>query len=276
MAETHSKSSRAGALQAVTTTGKRALWSVVRRSPVWLQEWVIRARLRDGGAVGDPLAIRWVDPADVGLMISRTEFGDQSVGRVVGGDWDRRAYPFETNEVYGLFAEHFRDGVPWDETAGYRKHVSRLERGERLGLLDTDDQTVECYRAYLAYWDGVYSDIERNGYRTQRELNRRDDFLARPTSAGGEINVYVGRDGQLICRSGKHRLTIAKLLGLDRVPVRVMVRHADWQALREAIAAAKSAATLDELAPFPSDHPDLQDVLGADASASPLTVPSVR
>ena len=69
----------------------------------------------------------------------------------------------------------------------------------------------------------IYDEIQKNGYKTQRELRSTDTIPDIPTHFANvfpeydEITVDVGRDGTLIWKNGQHRLTIAKLLDLDTV-----------------------------------------------------------
>lgn len=65
-----------------------------------------------------------------------------------------------------------------------------------------------------------------------------------------EIAVDVGRDGQLLFVDGRHRLAIAKILGLDTVPIVFLVRHSSWMEQREIFAKDESVL----------DHPDLRDM----------------
>jgi len=48
-----------------------------------------------------------------------------------------------------------------------------------------------------------------------------------------EVCVAIGRDGTLYSDEGRHRLFIAKALGLEEIPVRVLVRHRMWQQIRD-------------------------------------------
>lgn len=43
-----------------------------------------------------------------------------------------------------------------------------------------------------------------------------------------EILVDVTRTGEPVFVTGRHRLSIAKILNLDRIPVAVVVRHPNW------------------------------------------------
>lgn len=81
--------------------------------------------------------------------------------------------------------------------------------------------------------DSLYNDIRLNGYKTQVELlseQGSSDFLDRLVN---EITIDIGRDGQLLHVDSKHRLAIAKLLNLDKVPVFCDHRHEDWMKKRD-------------------------------------------
>lgn len=65
-----------------------------------------------------------------------------------------------------------------------------------------------------------------------------------------EIAVNVDRDGDVCFADGLTRLSIAKLLDFDAVPVRVLRRHRRRQADRDA------AARGDPIPPGDDDHPD--------------------
>ena len=110
--------------------------------------------------------------------------------------------------------------------------------------------------------DRLYRNIREDGYKSQRQLLKED-----PETAWSDLNdamhpllnevaVDIGRDGELLWNiCGQHRLAIARILDVDRIPVQVFRRHAKWQKLRN--------ATKDGKQPSESvrDHPDLQDVL---------------
>jgi len=56
---------------------------------------------------------------------------------------------------------------------------------------------------------------------------------------------------------GNHRLAMCKVLGIRRMPVRVWMRHAEWQQKREIIIGAKDSAERDSLIKRFGDHPDI-------------------
>ncbi len=95
--------------------------------------------------------------------------------------------------------------------------------------------------------------MRTEGYRSAREL-----VDGRTRRALDEIGVHVARDGELLfAGDGNHRIRLAKLLELDTVVVRIIVRHADWQTKRDRIAGGGVTPKQLDLDPT---HPDLQNL----------------
>lgn len=212
----------------------------------------------------DPQDIEyWADP-ELRFKFTFSEFGTQ----IVGGDWDTdRLYlrPKQTRyrKMETSLREHFEEGIPWEETEIYR-YVSN-----RTGVFRYDREYIETRLEEL---NQVHDHISRNGYKSQREL-RADDTA--PLSANSdhpeipayappeihEIAIGITRDGKLAWFfAGHHRLLLAKIIGLDSIPVRVVVRHKEWQAIRSEVANATSVAELSDEARTYLDHPDVRDL----------------
>lgn len=178
-------------------------------------------------------------------------------GRVVGGDWDRATKPYEENVVYRSFVTRFVDGRPWAETQLYANVTARIERGE----VWWGCSSIEEFEARCEYLDRLFEEIRENGYKTQRELSALGAGFeyrgCNPINAvvEGEVAVSIGRDGDLLFHDGRNRLSIAKILDLDELPVVVLVRHEKWQETRERVRnGANVPADL-------RDHPDIRQVL---------------
>ena len=208
----------------------------------------------------DPFAIRRVDPDRVRRFTGRPyppwRDRQSSFGTVRGGDWDRRpplpgdgyelhrrlylADRFEESTLHGSFRAHFVDGVPWTRTQLVRELFAALDcDADRVwhGCTSRSDVLDRCERL-----DRLYETIASDGYRTQLELARAGGDPGVPgepargflNALEHEIVVDIGRDGTVLFVSGRHRLSIAKLLGLETVPVVVAVRHVKWMDRRDA------------------------------------------
>jgi len=107
----------------------------------------------------------------------------------------------------------------------------------------------------LKKFDTLYEKIQKE-YKTSYQL---DD-----TGFLEEICVCIGRDGDILFgNSGWHRLAMARISALDRIPVRVMLRHRKWQEVREQFFKyiSKDEPLPNELKSY-VNHPDLIDIIG--------------
>jgi len=175
---------------------------------------------------------------------------DKSIVQKETGHWDnfdrRSLIPFEKYIPYRSFVEHFRDGVPWQETDYFKNATSDPER-DRLGT--TSSPRWEKFEQ----WDDVYESMKEEGYKI-----KEDRSMSLFNSPGDEILIDIGRDGQLILDDGRHRLMIAKILGINQIPVRVLVRHEQWQNRKEAFLSSKKSSDYSQEL---SNHPDLKPLL---------------
>lgn len=169
---------------------------------------------------------------------------DRFEGAVVPGDWDQYGKPHWLDRVYVGARERFEAGTKWEETE-YGQHMLVLD--ELYGHDFFARRTERC--------EALYRSMAADGYRPSEIATRN-------------VAVNVGRDGEMLFNNedGHHRLALAKILGIDRIPVIVVVRHERWQALREAVAAADTVDDLDERAQRHLDHPDVRTLHDFDDS----------
>ena len=202
----------------------------------------------------EPYRLLRVDPDDVEYVVGSGQPMFRDAGRVVGGDWDQSDRRFEETDVFRAYEQHFEHGVPWSETDFFERILDELASGrERWGCRTRAEFEARCERL-----DDLYDCIDQEGYRSQAELLEADtdnpvgdpDRL-KTERFKDEIAVHVGRDGDLLFVDGRNRLCIAKLLGINGIPVRVLRRHTEWQATRDAY--VRGDLPLDEHA----SHPDL-------------------
>lgn len=172
---------------------------------------------------------------------------------VIGGDWDDNLVPFEQDVVYRSFHSRFIKGAPWKQTDYFQFMLDWIDQhGSYKGLFTDDQLEARCSKL-----DELFDTIKNEGYSSQRELSAKDtkllDYGSHLPPERKEITVNVTRDGDFLWSGGAHRLTIAKLLGIESIPVRIKMRHLRWQELRDEVynGEREPDGTL-------QDHPDLQ------------------
>ncbi|MEA5446308.1 hypothetical protein VCB98_10800 [Gammaproteobacteria bacterium AB-CW1] len=201
-------------------------------------------------AVADPLKYIHVDPVAVSHhcpyhMRVKRQGGSKldDWGRVREGRWDKkRRRALRTDILAEDLAVHFLEGLPWEDTALWQRKLDKIrERGKIDGC-----RTEAELRARYERLDRLFEQIQADGrLRTAEE---------RGASPSDDLFVSIDRaGGYLFGHGGSHRLAIAQLLGLPTIPVRVLMRHAQWQKVREACARGE----------VPANHPDLTDCQSA-------------
>jgi len=145
-------------------------------------------------------------------------------GRVDGGDWDSLERKFNELDFYRSYEERALNGTSWEQLPYYQRVLSQIEDGdEKWGCKSKQDLDGRCRRL-----DRIFNDIKQNGYKSRTLLMKelgKDSLL----DGEDEIAVNIGRHGDLIFNNGRHRLTFAKLAGVEKVPVTITIRHSEWE-----------------------------------------------
>lgn len=217
----------------------------------------------------DPFKIVKVDPEKIVYHTVYDEYGDKThfkdkvfdpwddIGRVVGGDWDQLERRFEELPVYKSFDAHFNIGIKWEDTEFFKYNVKEINKGKVYWRCSSINDLIDrCKKIDL-----LFENIKKYGYKSQKEIasERIEDPIQKFRIIGDEITVNIGRNGDLFFNDGRHRLCIAKILKIKEVPVRILVRHENWQKFRNEI-----INYIDEYfdgnSTYELSHPDLKDI----------------
>ena len=208
----------------------------------------------------DPFRLLQVEPEHISRMAGDTFDFISDTGDVVGGSWDQNFEPMAEYTLYELFEERFCEGVSWDQTEYYDRVIDKIRRGDSIRYA-----TVKELEEKLSLYEQIYEAFEGGEYNLQSEL-AEDGRTGVPGDGGytlfpslmdqslvrHEIAVNVGRNGRLLLNDGRHRVCLALVAGLDSIPVRIVVRHEEWQDLRKEI-----ARTIDEA--LEADYRDVHE-----------------
>ncbi len=198
--------------------------------------------------------ILWLAPADIRFktLAPGSAFRNLGCGWLLDGDWDVFEHPFVNDMRYRTMRDVIRDGLPWTATEEYAGAAASIAQGVPFQHC----RTIAELDARCAALDRVIDSLRTDGYLTQDEIRRRGHAVG--LGRDDEMTVAIGRDGDIFYRDGAHRLAMAQLLGLDRIAVRVTIRHPEWMALRRHVAGV--AGRGGGAVPQPILHPDLDNV----------------
>jgi hypothetical protein len=175
---------------------------------------------------------------------------------VEAGDWDLGGLEFEEFEAYKAIRARILAGTPWSATGYWRESLQYIADGKPLwGCRDAG----ELARRF-EYVDSLIGSIRRHGMVPHAQLGPAHDPTGRFTD---DIEVNIGRNGEFLFQDGRHRLAIAKVLGLREIPVKVKVRHQQWQEFREymfTMVSGGGGASRDGVLYQSPLHPDLREI----------------
>lgn len=174
-------------------------------------------------------------------------------GLVLDGDWDQAVQSFEDYHLWRVLCDRYQRGKAWQDIdyiqSAYRKIAQgRPAWGNRCHTLA--DVVARC-----DYLDRLYDRLKTEGYYA--DPSQAQQKLTLPYT---HFLVNIGRQGEIIRNNdGKHRILLSRILGVPLLAAKVLVRHCQWQAVRDAV----RRGDVPNLVAQYNHHPDLQDLLPA-------------
>ena len=197
---------------------------------------------------------RWRGPIDL-PWLDAGRFGKYSsllrrwhAGIVLEGDWDDATESIDDYHLSKIVHERFVLGKEWMDIHYVNKALRKVRNGEPAwgNRCQTTEEVFERCR----YIDTLHARLKSEGYNPGRAADPKQPFT--------HFLVNIGRGGEIIRNNdGKHRIILSKVIGVPRLPARVLVRHREWQSIRDAIRRDRNRELIDRF----QHHPDLQDVL---------------
>jgi hypothetical protein len=156
----------------------------------------------------------WFEPLECTTHVG---YNRSFTGQVRGGDWDLEAISLDEHEKLVACRRHWLEGLSWEDTGIIDRMVEEIAiRGSKDGCTNRD----EVVRRYQAL-DEVFERVAK-----ERRLRTRAEMDPGSYREVGGILIHVGRDNQPIFGNGGcHRLAIAQVLHLDRVPAQLGLVH---------------------------------------------------
>jgi hypothetical protein len=134
---------------------------------------------------------------------------------LIPGEWDKSGALFCDYPTYQYMKELFEHNFDYLKTKRYQELIVRIENGEVLKHKDFKMRSKEDVIAdYFERYIEIFKSMAERGYIS----NKNNPGL-----------VAIGRNGELIKTSrGRHRLSIAQLLGIKTIMVKVEFIHPEW------------------------------------------------
>lgn len=162
-----------------------------------------------------PFAVYLVNPAHIDRYVEWDEFEHFSnATRIRSGQWDREAEPIGSFGKYRLIRRYLSESLGADE----------LDRERLLEHGYPDSEATQYALCYGEYIDDLRESIAAEGVRLYDSHPPTTPF-----DRFDYVAADIGRDGELLFDSnGCHRLSIAREVGIERIPVRINAIHEEW------------------------------------------------
>ena len=137
-------------------------------------------------------------------MTSRTFLNKRYFGMVIADKALKPGKSLEECKHVQAMHQHFVEGRDWSQTEYLKLYEKKYKKMERHGGESGDFKIFA--RKKLKKYDSIYRDIERNGYKQSASIEEN-------------IEVALDANGEFFLIDGRHRLVLAQLIGLKKIPV---------------------------------------------------------
>lgn len=175
--------------------------------------------LRYGGDAPLSAALICVDPRTIDLMlVDVRDVARDDTGTVRAGDWDKRVVHFDEHPKVVACVERFEHGVSWEATGIVDRLLVQVRTDGHTDGYRSLDEIIERYRAI----DRLHEQLRSGGgFMTRRQL-----IGGRAFREQGGVYVHIDRHTRPVFGlGGFHRLALARILGLERIPAQLGVVH---------------------------------------------------
>ena len=200
----------------------------------------------------------WVSPEKIQHIIqNRLFFKWNKSNRIKSGDWDLTKKPIDLLLIYQAIRKRFLEGKNWEETDIYNLIPSKQPKGAEKWTFKNE----EVRDKYLIKTDFLFNEIKKVGYRLQKELYTLKERFTKLDwkPIFDEVVVAIDRNGNFLFINGKHRIAIAKVLDIPKIPIIFLIRHYKWMEFRKILIRFTKKCHGGKLR-YPLTHPDLQDI----------------
>ncbi|MFA9427876.1 hypothetical protein [Natronorubrum sp. A-ect3] len=158
-------------------------------------------------------------------------------GNIRKGEWDvRSCHAYKPNYESKEWHETRRPSVNYNQSVFHQSMIDRYKRGKSWE--ETEHFKLSLNRVNEGHytWDGcsnkedllgkgekvdrLFHEIKNNGYKPQKQIRNR--FRK---AIINEVMIDLGRENKPLFVDGRHRLSIAKILEIDKIPVQICVKH---------------------------------------------------
>ncbi len=147
-------------------------------------------------------------------------------------DWEKVTVTVSDANMHPTVKELFVECKNYKDTKQFARMVAAVNAFESGEIKDPSREGAYWCRSandvckYFEILEECYHSIRDNGFLSQREIYEKSGKIGRGTSVRhlkDEVEVLINHKGELVfsSRRANHRFSIAKLLGVDYMPIKL-------------------------------------------------------
>ena len=137
-------------------------------------------------------------------MTARTFDNKRYFGMVIADEALRAGKSLDQCVHVRAMRQHFVDGLDWSQTEYSKLYEKKYRKMERHGGKNGNFNIFA--KKKLRKYDSIFEDIKLNGYKQSASIEEN-------------IEVALDASGAVLLIDGRHRLILAQLVGLKKIPV---------------------------------------------------------
>lgn len=150
----------------------------------------------------------FISPHEINDEAKQVFHNFYDLGTIKDGDWDQVVGTVAERDFYKSFIEQINKKAAWENTSYFHRVMDEINSGKiKWGCKNKEEFLKKCRE-----WNQIYNDMKNNGWK------QNSDY----------VTINIGRKGNILFNDGLHRLVFAKLLNINKMPVKVVVRHKEW------------------------------------------------
>jgi len=166
----------------------------------------------------------FVEPCSIRLFAGNARKMEAELGRsmygddvVADGDWDLTPTNLDDTSLFKRVKARVVEGKSWEEVGEYDFVLERIQR---------DGSWDDCHNEQDVRDRYIVLDALIENLKVAKRLIPRHQFEKGAFREAGGIHVAISRTGEILkVGNGNHRLAISQAIGLDVVPVAVILIH---------------------------------------------------
>jgi len=208
-------------------------WNIFHRFKFIIEKKIydLRGQLKFGINELNADKIYYVNPQKIQYYLKDGFKKGDTYSRIKRGKWDKSKKLFEDLPVYQALIQRFREGTKWDEI----KYFQNVQNDISNGIIRWGCKNKDEWINILGEIEDLYNKIKNNGSKLKSGLaSSKEQYEKLEISTIlDDLTINIGRDGQLLLVEGEVGLSLAKVLDLSEIPIKIKVRHKKWMRFKE-------------------------------------------